>query len=149
MRKILIFCSLLICAGDLTLSLVAAAPLNKSWPNKININTARERDISNLENTGPRIASAIIEDRDMNGPYWSCDEIKRIKGYGMGPKWFDTVRDRIKITPEYRCWHCQGIIKLKHGDREGVCPYCHANWPKKVHLKKHNEQGNTTSGVSL
>jgi hypothetical protein len=117
-------------------SIVAAS----AYAGDVYINKATKRSLMKLEGAGQRIGSAILEDRNMNGPYWTIDDLGRVEGAGLGPKWRERARDRIRITPEYRCWQCGAVIKLNYGEKEGICPYCKYAWPKKSFLRKGEKQ---------
>jgi len=48
----------------------------------ININTAGQADLQSLPGIGPSKAVAIIQERQSNGPFSSCNDITRVKGVG-------------------------------------------------------------------
>ena len=51
----------------------------------VNINTANAEELAtNLNGVGPKKALAIIEYREANGPFFSPEEITKVKG--IGPK---------------------------------------------------------------
>ena len=51
----------------------------------VNINTASAEELAeNLNGVGPKKALAIIEYRETNGPFFSPEEITKVKG--IGPK---------------------------------------------------------------
>jgi competence protein ComEA len=51
---------------------------------RININTATEAELQVLPGIGPSRAAAIVEDRRLNGPFRSVDELDRVRGIGPG-----------------------------------------------------------------
>jgi DNA-directed RNA polymerase subunit RPC12/RpoP len=118
---------------------IISISIGPAYARDIYINKATKRSIMKLEGAGKRIGDAIIEDRDMNGPYWSLEDLQRV-GAGLGPKWRDRAGDKIIITPEYKCWQCGAVINLKHGEKEGICPYCKYEWPKRVFLQKKKKE---------
>jgi competence protein ComEA len=60
-----------------------SAPANESVPGtKININAATIDELQNLPRIGPKIAEAIIEYRNENGPFKMLDELSNIRGIG-------------------------------------------------------------------
>ena len=118
---------------------IASIAVNLVYARDIYINKDSKRSIMKLKGAGKRIGNALIEDRDMNGPYWSLEDLQRV-GVGMGPKWCERAGDKIVITPEYRCWQCGMVIKLNPGEKEGICPYCKYEWPKKVFLQKKKDK---------
>jgi competence protein ComEA len=48
----------------------------------VNINTADATWLQDLPGVGPGKATAILEDRTANGPYGSCSDLDRVKGFG-------------------------------------------------------------------
>jgi comEA protein len=61
----------------------------------ININTADRHTLSKLPGIGLKIAERIIEYRNANGPFDSCEEIMQVKG--IGQKKYQAIVDRITI----------------------------------------------------
>jgi competence protein ComEA len=61
----------------------------------ININTASLADLESLPGIGPVKAQAIIEYRELNGPFESIEEIMQVPG--IGPATFDLIQDRITV----------------------------------------------------
>ncbi len=68
----------------------APAPVNTessaSQPSAgaININTASADELQQLRGIGETKASAIVQDRETNGPYAACADLQRV--HGIGPK---------------------------------------------------------------
>ena len=62
----------------------ASAPVGEavSSGGKIDINTASASALEALPGIGPSKASAIVADREANGPYSSCSDLTRVKGIG-------------------------------------------------------------------
>jgi competence protein ComEA len=56
----------------------------------VNINSASEKQLAELEGIGPAKAKAIIDYRKKNGPFKSTEDIKKVSGIG------DATYDRIK-----------------------------------------------------
>ncbi len=57
----------------------------KVFADPVNINTASAEELEqNLHGVGPKKALAIIEYRKINGPFFSPEEITKVKG--IGPK---------------------------------------------------------------
>ncbi len=49
---------------------------------KININTATAEQLIKLKGVGPKLAAAIVEYREKNGPFESVDALTKVKGIG-------------------------------------------------------------------
>jgi len=49
---------------------------------KVNVNAAGKGALESLPGIGPSKASAIIEFRNANGPFASCDDLSRVSGIG-------------------------------------------------------------------
>ena len=49
---------------------------------KININTADEQKLQELEGIGPVLARRIVEYREQNGSFQQLEELKNVKGIG-------------------------------------------------------------------
>lgn len=62
---------------------------------KVNINTANESELQTLPGIGPSKASAIIEFREINGPFKNIEEIKSISG--IGDKTFEKLKNGITV----------------------------------------------------
>ncbi len=55
---------------------------DSSFP--IDLNAAAAAELEQLPGIGPKLAAAIVADRETNGPYTRVDDIVRVKG--IGPK---------------------------------------------------------------
>lgn len=62
---------------------------------KININTASEKELDTLPGVGPAMAKRINEYRQTKGAFTSIDDIKHVKGIGDGV--FKKIKDKITI----------------------------------------------------
>jgi competence protein ComEA len=58
---------------------------------RIDVNTAAQAVLERLPGIGPAKARAIIEYRDVNGGFGSCDDLSRING--IGPATVSSLRD--------------------------------------------------------
>lgn len=62
----------------------------------VNINHAGEEELAeNLKGVGPKKAKAIIEYREINGPFYSADELINVKG--IGPKTMEKNKESILV----------------------------------------------------
>lgn len=50
---------------------------------KININTATAEQLTKIKGVGPKLAAAIVEYREKNGPFESVDALTKVKGIGQ------------------------------------------------------------------
>ncbi|MCP4809111.1 MAG: ComEA family DNA-binding protein [Proteobacteria bacterium] len=48
----------------------------------MNINSASLSQLEQLPGIGPAKATAILDDRDANGPFASCADLSRVNGIG-------------------------------------------------------------------
>ncbi|MCO4743963.1 MAG: helix-hairpin-helix domain-containing protein [Proteobacteria bacterium] len=48
----------------------------------MDINTATADQLQSLPGIGPTKAAAIVSDRDVNGPFTSCQDLSRVNGIG-------------------------------------------------------------------
>ena len=62
---------------------------------KININTASADELTQLKGVGEKKAAAIIEYRETNGPFKLPEDFLKVPG--IGPKTFETNKDRIVV----------------------------------------------------
>ena len=60
---------------------------------KININTATLKELTQLDRLGPALAGRIVEYRDQHGPFKSVEEITKVSG--IGPKTLELISGRI------------------------------------------------------
>lgn len=62
---------------------------------KVNINTADEKELDTLPGIGPAMAQRIIEYRETEGAFQSIEDIKKIRGIGEAK--FAKLKDKICI----------------------------------------------------
>lgn len=62
---------------------------------KININTASQKELMKLKSIGPAYADRIIEYREKHGPFQKPDEIMKVKG--TGKKMWEANKDLIAV----------------------------------------------------
>ncbi len=61
----------------------------------VNLNTATSAELQTLSGVGEATASAIIEDRETNGPFTSAEDLMRVPG--IGEKKFAKIRDHVCV----------------------------------------------------
>jgi competence protein ComEA len=73
------------------------SPVEQRASRRLNINTASAQQLGSgeLYRIGPARAQAIVEYRNVNGPFHSVDEIANVTG--IGPKTLAAIRDRITV----------------------------------------------------
>lgn len=69
----------------------AAAPVG----GPIDLNSAAAADLEALPGVGPATATAIVDDRDRNGPFASVDDLDRVPG--IGPAKLAALRDLVTV----------------------------------------------------
>lgn len=78
----------------LTLSLLLAlSPLALAQEAGINVNTAGVEMLSQLPGIGSTKATAIVADREANGPFQNADDLNRVNGIGNAT--IEGLRDHI------------------------------------------------------
>lgn len=78
----------------MTLSLLLAlSPLALAQEAGINVNTADVEALAQLPGIGSTKATAIITDRDTNGPFQNADDLNRVSG--IGDATVEGLRDRV------------------------------------------------------
>lgn len=61
----------------------------------VNINTATIDELDTLSGVGPATAQAIVEDRDVNGPFATIEDLMRVSG--IGEKKFEKLKSSICV----------------------------------------------------
>ena len=87
-RAFVVFCVAAIVMG-MTGTLWAA----EKAVEKIDINKATVKELTQLKRIGPAIAARILEYREKNGPFKRPEDIMKVKG--IGPKTYEMIKDRI------------------------------------------------------
>lgn len=62
---------------------------------KINLNTAKESELTSITGLGPSKAKAIIEYRETKGSFNKIDQLKEIKGFG--DKTYEKLKDYLTV----------------------------------------------------
>ena len=68
--------------------MLADAPLLA--PRLIDVNRATPAELDLLPGIGPKRAAAIIDERDLGGPFRSLDDLERV--HGIGPRTVEKLR---------------------------------------------------------
>ncbi len=69
--------------------------LSQAVPGLVNINMATEAELCALPGVGEATASAIVRDRETNGPFASPEDVMRVSG--IGEKKFERMKDMICV----------------------------------------------------
>lgn len=62
----------------------------------INLNTATHEELDTVKGIGPAKAQAIIDYRNVNGPFRSVDDLKNVKGFG--DKTVNKMRSELSVS---------------------------------------------------
>jgi competence protein ComEA len=85
----------------LSLFIGIAGTVRAGETEKININTASEKELTQLDGVGPAKAAEIVKYREENGPFGSPEDLMKVKG--IGTKLFERNKDRIAAgAPEQK-----------------------------------------------
>ena len=68
---------------------------NSGQEGKVDLNKADSAQLETLPGIGPGKAQAIIEYRDMNGPFKTIEDVKNVSG--IGEKTFEKLKDHITV----------------------------------------------------
>ncbi len=71
------------------------SPSNASSSEVVNINTATASQLEQLPGVGPALATAIIEHRQLRGPFASIDQMDDVPG--IGPAKLEQIRPRVSV----------------------------------------------------
>ena len=69
-------------------------------PARLNVNEAKDFELVLLRGIGPKTAQAIIEYRELHGPFASLDDLKRVSG--IGPATVERIRPDAMCAPVAR-----------------------------------------------
>ena len=79
----------------LTLSIVFNPALPAQEMEKININQASAKELTQLKGIGPKLAERIVLYREESGPFQVPEDIMKVKG--IGPKKWEANKYRITV----------------------------------------------------
>lgn len=85
--------SFLITKSNAISNMVAEGDYQLPRIEKVNINKAGFRELTTIRGIGAKTAQRIIEHRLSKGPFYTIEDIQKVKG--IGPKKFESIRDRI------------------------------------------------------
>ena len=70
---------------------------DREYEYRLNINTATWVEWMQIEAIGETLARRIVDDRDVNGPFSSVDDLRRVKG--IGAKTLEKIRPTLTVGP--------------------------------------------------
>lgn len=80
--------------GEQVPAQVAIAPAISAQPSgPVDVNRAGVEELDELPGVGPATATAIVTERERNGPFVSVDDLDRVPG--IGPAKLETLRDLV------------------------------------------------------
>ena len=79
--------------GDLPGGLATSRPTGS--PPRLNLNSASVSELDGLPGIGPARAAAILQERQVRGPFTSVEELSRVPG--VGPAAIARLRDRVVV----------------------------------------------------
>jgi competence protein ComEA len=79
----------------LTPIVTGVATATTAPPGPIDVNRATVAELEDLPGVGPATASAIVDDRERNGPFATVDDLDRVPG--IGPSKLDALRDLVTV----------------------------------------------------
>ena len=68
--------------SDAAVATGAASSSGAAPTGLVNINLATPEQLQSLPGVGEATAAAIIQDREQNGPFSSCEDLMRVSGIG-------------------------------------------------------------------
>lgn len=86
---------------------------------KVNINLAPASELEKLPNITRARAQAIVEDRELNGPFFTAWEITRVNG--IGNSMYHRIKSRITVGPCAEDSECSADQFCLVGAEGGVC----------------------------
>jgi competence ComEA-like helix-hairpin-helix protein len=95
--------------------LLAAAPARAD--DQLNVNTATEEELEKLPGLGPALAKRIVDQRALNGPFESVDDLQKVKG--MTPQVVDKLRAYVFVGSA-RPTTSAAITATKEGDADAA-----------------------------
>ncbi len=63
----------------------------------IDVNRAGAADLATLPGIGPKLAQALVDDREAKGPFRTVDDLKRVRGIGDGK--LESIRPFVTVGP--------------------------------------------------
>lgn len=76
-------------------NVIVGENLSKKTEKRININTANEQELQNLQGIGETMAKRIVEYRKANGKFKEIEDLKNVKGIGNAK--YDKIKQNICV----------------------------------------------------
>ena len=80
---------------------VTAAPPQAGWDGaleaarQVDVNAASVAELERLPGVGPALARRIVEEREQHGPFYSAEDLGRVRG--IGPKTYQALKAYVRI----------------------------------------------------
>lgn len=74
---------------------VASLDETEAASGPVDLNSATAEQLETLPGVGPATASAILDDRDRNGPFATVDDLDRVPG--IGPAKLEAIREQVTV----------------------------------------------------
>jgi competence protein ComEA len=81
--------------GEIDLATVAEGTAAEAAVGPVDLNSATVEQLDALPGVGPATASAIVDDRERNGPFATVDDLDRVPG--IGPAKLGAIRDLVTV----------------------------------------------------
>ncbi len=105
------------------------AGFDPAWAeSEIDLNTATEEELMVIDKVGPTTSRAIVEYRNVHGPFSSCQELTKISG--LGPSFLKRNEPTLTTSDNLRCWNCGWVFSASKYSNFGTCPHCRKEWPQ-------------------
>lgn len=92
-RTVALLLAALSCVVMLRLGRLNGAPGPVAW--RVDPSTASRAELSALPGVGPSLATAIVQDRALRGPFRTIDDLTRVKG--IGPARLTALRPWLRV----------------------------------------------------
>jgi competence protein ComEA len=75
---------------------LGARPTESPATDLVDLNTADEKELTQVPGVGPKLAEAIVDHRRLHGAFKSVDELRNVRG--VGPITFEKIRSQFRVS---------------------------------------------------